>query len=210
MPRPTRSNPGPRPHVMTWAKATPVLAVCVLFDIVRAFFEMFWFFGPLAISVGVSTWIGGTLGNVAGTVAGVAAATPVARGVLELFGVIMAMAIALAGWLTVGIWLLVTNIRIFRSSVSSKVHVMGGLLVSGLPVLGFLPAMTFTVGRLYRGQIKREKVALKKWEVAQAAFEQEAHQQFQLQLASYHEVQMQRRQAANDNEEIPEEVVQAA
>jgi hypothetical protein len=238
-----RNNQGP-PQVMTWSRATPVLTVAIIFDFVRLIFEWFWFFGPAFATIyctakvgGVfTTWTAGILGAktaalaCSGAVLGVVAgATAITGGIsaeaITVFGIVMAMAVGLLGWLTVGIILFLSNERIFKENAMSFVI---SLMISETPIIGSLPAITISVWRMYHNQIKIEKAALKKWEKENAdAQAQERNQQAlqirQIQNAQWAQIEEQeaaneelyaKEQAANENvyeeEEIPDEMRKAA
>lgn len=197
-----RNNQEP-PKVMTWGKASPALVIAAIFDVLRFMFQWFWFFGPAlvglycTVKVGAVWMIGKLLsaGCAAGATAiGIGAFAPIAA-----FGVIMAMATALAGWLAVGGWMLMTNARIFKENA---LWFVGSLLVSEVPIVGSVPALTIVVWKMYSHQIKIEKSALKRYQEEQATAQAtEREQQFmQIQAA-------QQEQAANDeNYGIPDEV----
>lgn len=174
---------------MTWRKASLVLIVCVVFDLFRAFFGMFWLFGPAVagmycsntVNSALGTSVGGVVGtSVAGLCTGAAVAAGVAFGAgIQMFGFIMAMAIGLLGWLTVGGLLIFSNPRIFKATGSSLLMMLLGLGVSQVPFLGSLPALTATIGRLYHAQITREKKALQEWHQEQALlYQREQYQQY--------------------------------
>ena len=143
MPQKASSQP---PETMTWAKAAPTFVIAVLFDLVRIFFEFFWFFGPALVGVyctakvGDVAVIGGLLAS--GCVAGAAAIGWGGFAVAATFGSVMAMVSGLAGWLAVGLWLMATNARIFGESTPWFV---GSLLVSEIPFVGSVPAITIAV-----------------------------------------------------------------
>ncbi len=176
MPQKRISEP---PPVMTWSRATPVLAIAVVFDALRLLFEWFWFFGPALLAlycaheVGGVVLIGGLLTKacvVGATALGVAAVEATA-----VFGTVMAMLVGFAGWLTVGIILLVSNGRILKSNFLSFAV---SLLVSEVPIVGSIPAITIVVWRMYSRQIKSDAMAMRKWETEQAALQlQERNQQ---------------------------------
>lgn len=225
MPPRRASKPEPRPHVMTWKRAVPVLIVCGVFDATRAFFEMFWLFGPLVIGAGTAAFVSSTLGGGAvasavGTVAGVAAGagSVYVDGILEIFGVVMAMAIGLFGWLSVNGWLLTTNIRIYKTNATNKLWALVGLGISEIPIVGVLPGLTFSTFQLYRVQIKSDKAALRRWQAAEAARAKQEQAALQMQVAARRaQITQMQAQAANDNEataneggEIPEEREEAA
>lgn len=173
---------------MTWKRASPVLILCGIFDLSRAFFSMFWLFGP-ALAAAYCTVRGSeilssaTLGVLATKTAGLFCS--VGAGIagfflspaLVMFGAVMAMAIGLAGWLTVGLVLIMTNARIFKENASSSVSMVLGLGVSELPFLNALPVLTGTCIRLYRTQIKKEHAELKAWEAKNALIAQQRRQQ---------------------------------
>ena len=161
---PQKRNSAP-PKVMMWGRATPVLAVSAIFDALRLMFEMFWFFGPalaalyctITTSGTLEAWTFGLLGTKTAALVCTAGAGLVGAVAIEMiapFGVIMAMAVGFAGWLTVGIILLVTNGRIFKENA---LWFAGSLLVSEIPIVGSVPVITLVVWKMYRTQIRVEK-----------------------------------------------------
>jgi hypothetical protein len=212
------------PEVMTWGKATPVLVIAVLFDALRLLFEWFWFFGPalaaIACTLGVNSFFGISIAGVVGKV--VAAGCTVAAGVVGVaslevsatFGTVMAMAVGFMGWLTVGIILLATNARIFKENL---LWFVGALLISEVPIVGSIPAITIAVWRMYSQQIKTEKAALAKWKKgnAQAQLQERNQQAAQImQIQAIQQAQFEQEQAANAEqfaeEEIPDEAQEVA
>ncbi len=179
MPR-NNSSPPP-PTVMTWSKASPILIVAGVFDVLRYMFLMFWFFGPalaaLYCTVKTSAVVGTTIGGFACTT-GAAVVGFYGAPIFAAFGTIMAMATALAGFLTVFLLLAIMNSRVFKEP-TTILWALFGLTIS----------ITVTVWRLYSAQIKTEKAAYKKWEKETA----EARQREQQQAAA---MQMQRAQIA--------------
>lgn len=156
-----------------------MLIVCIIFDLVRGFFEFFWFFGPalaaVACTAGVNDVIGASIATgFAGkaVAAGCAAIAGVAgffgAGPLTAFGVVMAMAVGLAGWGTVTLILAITNPRIWKSDVWNWAWSLFGLGIAEAPFLGTIPMLTITHIRLYAGQIHTDKAALKKYQKEQA------------------------------------------
>lgn len=232
-----RRAPSAPPPVMTWAKATPVLVVGGVFDLLRLFCQMFWFFGPALAAVYCAVNVSDTLSNwsfgffgaktaiaicalIAGSIgaAAVEATAPL--------GVIMAMAVGFAGWITIGGWLLMTNSRIFKENTLSFVL---SLAVSEAPLLGSAPALTFALWRMYGTQIRLERAAFKKYEEEQRALQTQEQQQLtaritHMQIARQVQTQQEalaqeetnyeqliQQQAANDAQyEIPEEGKMAA
>ncbi|MFA5997783.1 MAG: hypothetical protein WC814_00050 [Candidatus Paceibacterota bacterium] len=173
-----RNNPEP-PEVMTWSKAAPVLAVAVISDLLRLFFQMFWFFGPalaaLLCTVGMNDVLGTSVSGVGGKiVAGTCtavAATAGAAGMpaIEALGIVMADAVGLFAFLVLGFWMLRTNARIFAVIKNTWLWLTGSLGVSIIPIIGAFPAFSVILWRLYRRQIKLETAAYKKWKKEQSA-----------------------------------------
>jgi hypothetical protein len=171
-PKRNRSEP---PVVMTWSKALPVLTVCVIFDVIRFAFEQFLFFGPALAGIYCTIKVSPVIGTVAGTT--VCSAAAVAAGLassvaIEVFGVMMAMAVGFFGWLTVGTWLFAANKRIFKANAGNALWYVGGLLVSVIPIVGSLPALTGTTVKMYRTQIQKEREQLRKYEEEQTLMQQ--------------------------------------
>ncbi|MDO8593766.1 MAG: hypothetical protein Q7R59_02630 [bacterium] len=169
---------------MTWTQAAPVLAVAGLFDLIRLFFEMFWFFGPavaaLFCTVGVNNTLGTTVSGAVGKVVAGActggAATLGALGMpwIETFGIIMADAFGLIAFLVLGFWIVTRNPRIFKANASTWLWMTGSLGVSVIPIIGTLPAYFVVLRVLYSRQIKVEKAAYKRWEEENAATQLQA------------------------------------
>lgn len=194
---------------MTWAKASPVLVVCVIFDALRIFFEQFWFFGPALAAVACTGVVSSVVGELGGLTA---AACTAGAGVLgyfgaapiEAFGVIMAMAVGLMGWLAIGLMLIVSNARIFEENAGHALWFAGSLLISEVPIVGTIPALTIIVWRMYRTQIKKETAALQKYEGEQAAAlaeEQRERQRQAAELMQAHAAQLaaaEQQEAMND------------
>lgn len=189
---PQKRNSSKPPEVMTWSKAGPVLVIAGIFDAVRLMFEMFWFFGPalaaLYCTVKASGAVGG-LGGLTAAVCGIAAGAAGSAGApaIETFGVVMAMATGLIGWMVIGLFLLRSNPRIFTENKAAFLVFAGGLLVSEVPIVGSVPAMTIVLWRMYRMQIHKDKKVLQAYEKERAAEQlrerQEAAQLMQMQQA---------------------------
>jgi len=133
---------------------------------------------------------------------------------------IMAIVTGLAGWLVILILLLIFNGRIFKENA---LWFGASLLVSEVPFVGSIPALTIVMWRMHHVQIKIEKEALKKWKKENADAQlQERRQQIaeQAQMIQYQagQVAQAQQEAANDamaieaanDERIPEEVRKAA
>ncbi len=186
MPR-NNSSPPP-PPVMTWGKASPILIVAGIFDVLRYMFLMFWFFGPALVAlyctVKTSAVVGTTIGGFACTT-GAAVVGFYGAPIFAAFGTIMAMATALAGFLTIFLLLAIMNSRVFKEP-TTILWALFGLTIS----------ITVTVWRLYSAQIKTEKAAYKKWakETADARTREQQQRALQAQQAQQAQ-QMQQTQA---------------
>ena len=157
-------------------KASPVLILSFIFDALRFMFSQFWFFGPVLIGIGTSAVVGGVTGKVAGVIAG--GASVLGAPELQIFGIVMAMAVGLLGWLTIGLLLIITNARIFKENAGNTLWFIASLGISEIPFIGALPALTGTVVKMYSTQIKKEKAMLRKYEKEQDAVQlQERKQQ---------------------------------
>lgn len=188
---------------MTWTKALPILAISLIFDAVRLLFEMFWFFGPALAALyctiqGSGTAVGAFAGvtavaTICGGVAGVAGFF--GAGAIEAFGVIMAIAVGLLGWMTVGLILIMTNARIFKENAGHSLWFIGSLLISEVPIIGALPALTGTTLKMYHAQIKKDKKALVAYEKRHADEQLQERRQQAAEL-------MQSRDAEQAQEEI--------
>lgn len=177
---PRRRNSSEPPKVMTWGKALPIIIVAFIFDLVRIFFEWFWFLGPalgaLVCTAGVNGAIGANVTGVVGKT--VATGCIVAAGAAGFFtsettiafGVIMADMVALIGWLTIGLWIFTTNRRIFKENGEDITHVVLlylSILISFIPIIGTAPTVGMITYRFFKFQIKTEKRYLREWEEEQ-------------------------------------------
>ncbi len=207
-----RNNNKPEPEVMTWRKAMPILIVCFLFDALRFFFNMFWFFGPalagvLCTVVG-SSYLPGDAGTyVAGGVCSVAA---VAAGVVAVkattaFGVVMAMAVGLIGWLTVLLMQILNNINIFKENFAMLLRFAVGLLIGVTPIISALPALTTVNIVMFHIQIKKGKEAHKKWEEETADARAREQQQRAQQAQQSQQMQQTQAEQIAEQEETQQE-----
>ncbi len=176
------------PEAMTWRKASPIIVLAVLFDLIRAFFDMFWFLGPalgaiyctLKVSSFLETWTFGLLGT--GTTAAICSAGSAFIGVSfsELtipFGVIMASAIGFMAFLVLGLLIVIRNPRIFKANASGVLWFsFGGLGSSLIPFINALPVFSGVLWKLYKKQIDDEGLALKRWKTKYAN-DQRQHQE---------------------------------
>ncbi len=213
---------------MTWGKAAPVLVVSAVFDVLRLMFVMFIFFGPALAGLYCAYEVSGWIGTAFGLTAAACAAGAIAAGFFGApafiaFGVVMAMAVGLAGWLTVGLILIIFNGRIFKENA---LWFVGSLLFSEVPIIGAIPVITVSVWKMHSNQIRIEKAVYKKWQKENAARQlQERQRQQNAQLMRYQagQIAVAQQQASNDavyteaandekygDEEIPEEVREAA
>lgn len=197
-------NSNTPPPVMTWAKALPVLIVAGVFDTLRAFFELFWFFGPalaaVACTAAGSTYVGTVVAGVACTTAA-AVAGFFGAGAIEVFGIVMSMALGFLGFLVLGLWVTLSNARIFKANTTGMIWLMGSLGVSLVPFIGAIPSFTLSLIKLYRVQIRVEKLAFKQFQASQAAA--------QLQERRRQEALLQERAAQTERERQEEEMRQA-
>src|SRR3989344_3915425 len=204
MPRNRNNSPEP-PPTMTWSRATPILVVAVLFDVVRIFFEIFWFFGPalaaLYCTSTVSGWVSSLWGLTAAACAAVAAkAGVVASAVTIPFGTIMAIAVGLFGWLTIGFLLMSTNARIFKTP-GNALWLIASLGIAEIPLIGTIPSFTLALWRMYRKQIKAETAALRRWEKENTDAQRQERSQQALQAAQIQaaqQAQFMQQEATND------------
>lgn len=201
---PRRSSSAKAPEQATWGKAAPVLVVAGIFDVLRLFFEQFWFFGPLLSGATAAAYVnskigfgGAAVGKVVAFFTGITGAAA-----FEVFGLVMAMAVGFTGWMIIGLYLLIKNPRIFSTGATSKLWFLFGLFVSELPVLGSIPMLTISLSRMYRTQIRKDKRAMQKYRAQEAQRETEQRQARAQGLMQA--------QAANDNREIPQEEAEAA
>ncbi|MCR4333440.1 MAG: hypothetical protein NUV60_00220 [Patescibacteria group bacterium] len=163
----------PQPKVMTWPRAWPMIIGTAVFDLVRAFFQFFWFFGPalgaIVCTAGVNTAVGASISGVVGKVVatGCSGAAVVLGSVFSesttVFGVIVADALGLFGFLALKMWMY-SNAR--RRKVLKEMWLlqMGSFMGSLIPFIGAFPFYSFVLFFTYKHQIKIEKADYKKWE----------------------------------------------
>lgn len=207
---PQRTGSPKPPEVMTWMKASPVLAVGVIFDALRFFFDQFWFFGPAFAGLYCASWISdkvGSLGGVTTALCGLGATAVdfFAAAPIIAFGAVMAMAVGLFGWMTVGTFLLIKNPRIFQENAGNMAWFIGSLFLSEVPIVNAAPALTLNLFKMYHTQIKKEREAFKQYQKEnqeRLQFERQQKLQLlqmqQLQLQHMQIEQMELEDAAND------------
>lgn len=193
------------PKTMTWSKALPVLAFCIVFDALRAFFMMFWFFGPAIAAAYCEHQVTAAVGSLWGLTSAACSGAATAAGafgfpVMATFGSVMAMAVGFMGWLAIGGYLLVANARMFGEEPWNSLKMLLALGGSEVPFINALPTLTFTIGSMYRAQIRKEKKELKAWqrrtETRRLALRKRRAQMLAAQMQA---------QAARDNEAAQEE-----
>ena len=188
-------------------KASPVLIVTGIFDALRFVCEQFWFFGPALAAIYCTAAVSEKIGSLGGaTAAGCGMVAGVAgyfgEPAIAAFGVVMAIAVGLFGWMTVGLILIMTNGRIFEEHEGHALWFAASLLISETPIIGSIPGLTGVTIKLYYTQIKKDKENFAKYKKEQAA--QQLQEQKQEQNQKIIELQQAR------VEEIPEEVREAA
>ena len=217
---PSRKNSKPAPDVITWSRATQVLAVAAIFDALRYFFLSSWFFGPALAaaycaaktSSALAAWTAGILGaKTAAAVCGSAgaAAGSLLSGPIILFGSIMAMAVGFLGWLTVTFIMFMKDRRVFEENPFTLLWMFEGLGAS----------VFVMVWGIYRAQIKKDVVLLETYRKENAAAQlQEKRERSAELMRAQAAQQMAEMDAANaaqsetaaEEEEIPEELREAA
>lgn len=207
-----KNNKQPPPDAMTWAKASPILAISIISDALGSFFAMFWLIGPaLAAAYCVDkTGDVAVIGGLLSTACAAAKAGVLLSGQLVLFGNVMDMAIGLFGWLAVGLGLIWTNARIFKENAGHTFWFAVSLLISEIPIVGTVPALSVTMWRLYHTQIKKDKEVLKQYENEHAATLQKERQERAAELMHIRAAQLEQAEAEQETEEIPEEMREAA
>jgi hypothetical protein len=98
---------------------------------------------------------------------------------IEAFGTIMAIAVGFAGWLIVTFVIVAKNRRVFAENPFSLLWLLAGIGAS-------VSIMTW---RIYRAQIKKDKVAYAKWKKAQSANQSQERQQQALRAAELMQAQ---------------------
>lgn len=203
---PIRADAEHPPQTMTWAKAAPMFVIAVLFDALRLMCQQLWFFGPALAALyctaeggaALSSWTFGALGTkTAGFACSVGATIIGAYGlpIIEVVGIILAIAVGLIGWMTVGLMLITTNGRIFKENAANSLWFIGSLLISEVPFVGTIPALTGTLFKMYSVQIRTEKAALRAYHQRQETLNV---QQRQMQAAQ--RMQMRAAQARNEQD----------
>lgn len=176
------------PKVSSRVEAAPILAAFIVLDLLRAFFQFFWFFGPAVAAIvctaGVNSLIDTSLVDAGGKIvaAGCAAAGVaggvVASGFTTSLGIIAAEAIGFFSFLSLKLWMNMSS-RMRTVHKNTTLWQMGSFLLSELPFAGAFPVYSLFVWISIGKAIQMEKEELKKWEEATAA----ARQKQQMQMA---------------------------
>jgi len=134
-----------------------------------------------------------------------------------LFGTVLAMVVGIFGWLVVAAIVVFTNERLLSVNINNVFWLAGSLLVSEIPFIGSIPALTATVIKLYSAQIKKDKETLRAYEANAAVTEQEERDQRTALLLQMQNARAQKMSEAayddmgeGDTEEIPDKTRSAA
>jgi hypothetical protein len=169
---------------MTWGRALPKLVVAGIFDLLGLLCDMLWFFGPalagVACTAGASNYLPTSF---AALVCGAGATFLGVAGAAALIpaGTVLAMAVGLFGWLTLFLWLSISNKSIFKAN---GLWFASSLLFEEIPLINALPLLTGILIKMYATQIRTEKAAYKKYEGERAAQEAAERQQMEAQFAA--------------------------
>lgn len=191
---------------MSWGSAAPVLVVAAVFDLLRGFFNFFWFFGPVLAALYCVQKVGGWVGSLWGLTETICAGAATIAGakasaVTIPLGTIMAFAVAIFGFLTIGLWVLMTNARIFKTITTAPIEFAAAFAVGSMPLIGAVPTFSLITWRLYGAQIKTERVAFQKWEKENAAAALEEKRRlaaYAAQIQAAQQAQFMDQEAAND------------
>jgi hypothetical protein len=203
------------PAPMTWRGAIPALAIAVVIDALGLACELLWFFAPAlgtvlcSFMVTSSNSVTTAIGNASCGLLGAAAGT-VAYPLLLTVGITLSMAVGLFGWLTIGLFLVITNKRIFKANA---LWFGASLLLEEIPFLNALPMVTGVLIKMYATQIRTEKEAFAQYEKEEAQREIEERKRYEAQLltermqleAANEEDYMESVEAANDTKHEDEE-----
>lgn len=205
----------PEPPVMNWGRAAPFVVGAFVFDLIRGFFQFFWFFGPalgaVVCTAGVNTVVGASIADVAGKVVatGCSAAAVVLGTTFSetttVFGVIVADALGLFAFLTIKMWMYSSSRR-RRVLKETWLWHMGSLMGSIIPFIGAFPFYSFVLFFTYKHQIKIEKADYKKWEEETASARLQQRNQQLAQAAQTQAAQQEQLMQIQDNQLAPADV----
>jgi hypothetical protein len=203
---------------MTWKKALPIFSVAVVLDLLRGFFQLFWFFAPALAGI-VCTFVAGKfVGSLWGLTAVVCASAATAGGVLAVeviapIGFIMADAIGFIEFLVLGFWIVWKNNRLFKTAATAPLYFVGAFAVDEIPIVGTLPLFTVVLWRLYKVQIQVEGEALANWKKAYVEEQKQARQKQiaqYMQLRAAQQAQIEEKEVGNDEHFYSEEAANDA
>ena len=201
------------PEVSNRWSSAPVFAAFVILDLLRAFFQLFWFLGPAVAAIictaGVNSVVDTSIADAGGKIvaAGCAAAGVVggaaASGFTTPLGIIVADAIGLFSFLSLKLWMNVSP-RMHRVHKNTVLWQMGSLLLSELPFLGAFPVYSLFVWISIGKAIQIEKKELKKWEAATAVARQKQRAQL-MQAQAIGQARTEQEAIAREQEDFEEE-----
>lgn len=204
------------PEVSSRWNSAPVFAAFVILDVLRAFFQFFWFLGPavaaFACTAGVNSFFGTSIADIAGklgatgcVVAGVAGGAA-ASGFTTPLGIIVAEAIGFFSFLSLKLWMNLSP-RMRGVHKNTTLWQMGSFLLSELPFLGAFPVYSLFVWISVGRAIQMEEKELKKWKGAMAATRQKQQAQM-MQAKAIGQARIEQQEAAvREQEEFEAEEV---
>lgn len=213
---PRRDEDEKPPEAMTRGKRLPIVVVAGVFDAIRLFFEFFMITGPALAALWCTShagdtldkWTFGLLGLKTAALACSAGAAAIGAAGSEItmpLGAVMSAVVGLIGFLVLGLWIVMTNARLFKVMTAAPIWFVGAFALTEIPFIGAIPVYSIILWRLYGSQIRIEQAALKQWEADHAARlrqrrEEQAAQLAQVQQArlAQAEQEQQEQEAAND------------
>lgn len=212
MPPPSTSD-APRLKMPLW-RVVLSYGFAALFDLLKFIFDLFVFTAPVIIGYAASaaassswwlSWIPSALiTSGVSLLAGAAQVflPPIAVAV-EVFGLIMAMAVSLLGTLFFSLWFLFAGVNPYGARRLLKT--LMGLGVGFVPFLNLFPTFTMTVWLVVRQARKEDRAARAAWERAQEELRSAQIAQAAALLPPAQAAALAARmQAARANDEIPE------
>ena len=199
-----------------------LIGLSILLDALKAFFASFLITGSLLLGAGSvallsssdwTSWLPDAAKTAIGTAVTVGAAGTVGP-YLEAFGIVLAMAIGLAGWALLITLLYASGVRFFTGSGRNLLMTFAGFCASEVPIVDALPTFTPTVYLLIRETRKEDRKAIAAWDEAEKARQLETEEAERM-LAEQEALQYEATEAAAraeeaDREEAEEEDLEAA
>lgn len=186
MPSPLPQEPKPK---MPLSKTVLALSLAGLFDLLKLACSFFVFLGPVFAGLLAASWVESKTGGLGSTVAGwfgagAGAAVGVGTGVLALqvyaaLGIVLAMTIALFGWLFFIVWFWLSGISLFSKS-SRLIATVAGWVTSEIPFVGGLPTFTASISRIVFDVRREDKEDLSRWQAEMAGRQAETVRQIEL------------------------------